>query len=42
MEDDDQTIHERGVLLLKTYEIRHLISSSMKWISIKGGIMYPL
>ena len=42
VEDDDQTIHERGVLLLKTYEIRHLISSSMKWISIKGGTMYPL
>ena len=42
VEDDDQTIHERGVLLLKKYEIRHLISSSMKWISIKGGTMYPL
>ena len=27
VEDDDQKIHERGVLLLKTYEKTNLISS---------------
>ena len=40
MEDDDQTIHERGVLLLKTYEIRHLIRDNFRGEFYPSGLFF--